>query len=315
MTQPNLGRQNLHSPTCKMTSILFQLQFKGRQAEAVTTRGVDVAVTAGAGSGKTRALVGRYLSLLEEGWPLRSLVAITFTEKAAREMRTRIRSTIEQWLAEEVAADRALWESAFAELDAARIGTIHSLCAAILRAHPAEAGVDPVFAVLEENAAAILKARAVEIALAWAMSDPDAARLFGLLGEYRLRTAVTALLDRRLDAAPAFNWVDDKLLERWAGELAAWLEARLGVPAWLDSLEVLRAVQARKPDDKLETARRAVLACWDELCVARAEQDWDTVFAGLIALRNSISTGGAKGNWEADDLATAREAMATLRTH
>jgi len=297
-----------------MTSILSLLQLKGRQTEAATRRGVDVAVTAGAGSGKTRALVGRYLSLLEEGRPLRSLVAITFTEKAAREMRTRIRSTIEEWLAEGVAVDRDLWESAFAELDAARIGTIHSLCAAILRAHPAEAGVDPAFAVLEENAAAILKARAVEVALAWAMSDPDAARLFGLLGEYRLRAAVTALLERRLDAAPAFDWVGGELLDRWAGELAAWLEARLGVPAWLDSLDVLRTVQARKPDDRLETARRAVLAHWDEVCTARAEQDWDTIFAGLLALRSSISTGGAKGNWEADDLAAAREAMATLRT-
>jgi ATP-dependent helicase/nuclease subunit A len=298
-----------------MTSILSLLQLKGRQAEAATTRGIDVAVTAGAGSGKTRALVGRFLSLLEEGWPLRSLVAITFTEKAAREMRTRIRSTIEQWLAEGVAADRDLWESAFAELDAARIGTIHSLCAAILRAHPAEAGVDPAFAVLEENAAAILKARAVELALAWAMSDPCAAQLFGLLGEYRLRTAVTALLERRLDAAPAFDLVDGELLDRWAGELAAWLEARMGVSAWLDSLDVLRTVQARKPGDKLETARRAVLTHWDEVCAARTEQDWDIVFAGLIALRGSISTGGAKGNWEADDLATARGAMATLRTH
>jgi ATP-dependent helicase/nuclease subunit A len=298
-----------------MTSILSLLQLKGRQAEAATTRGVDVAVTAGAGSGKTRALVGRYLSLLEEGWPLRSLVAITFTEKAAREMRTRIRSTIEQWLAEGVAADRDLWELAFAELDAARIGTIHSLCAAILRAHPAEAGVDPAFTVLEENAAAILKARAVEVALAWAMSDPGAARLFGLLGEYRLRVAVTALLERRLDAAPAFDLVDDELLDLWAGELAAWLEARLGVPAWLDSLDVLGTVQARKPDDKLETARRAVLARWGEVCAAHIEQDWDTVFAGLLALRGSISTSGAKGNWEADDLAAARGAMATLRTH
>jgi ATP-dependent helicase/nuclease subunit A len=299
----------------RMTSILSLLQLKGRQAEATTTRGVDVAVTAGAGSGKTRALVGRYLSLLEEGQPLHSLVAITFTEKAAREMRTRIRSTIEQWLAEGVAADRDLWESAFAELDAARIGTIHSLCAAILRAHPAEAGVDPAFAVLEENAAAILKARAVETALAWAMSDPDAARLFGLLGEYRLRAAVTALLDRRLDATPAFNWVDDELLDRWAGELVAWLEARLGVPAWLDSLDVLRTVRAREPDDKLETARRAVMARWDEVCAALAEPDWDTVFAGLVALRDSVSTGGTKGNWEAEDLSAARESMAMLRTH
>ena len=59
-----------------------------------------IAVTAGAGSGKTRVLVGRYLHLLEQGHPLRSLVAITFTDKAAREMRTRIRAEIQQRLSE-----------------------------------------------------------------------------------------------------------------------------------------------------------------------------------------------------------------------
>jgi ATP-dependent helicase/nuclease subunit A len=155
-----------------MTSILSLIQFTSSQTQAVTATGTNVAVTAGAGSGKTRTLVGRYLHLLETGLPLRSLVAITFTDKAAREMRTRIRQTIQDWLTRESGPRRTAWQETFATLDAARIGTIHSLCAEILRAHPAEANLDPAFDVLDENYATLLRARAVEAALAWAADDP-----------------------------------------------------------------------------------------------------------------------------------------------
>ena len=73
------------------SSILTHFQLTDEQRAAATTREAAISVTAGAGSGKTRALVGRYLALLESGLPLRSLVAITFTDKAAREMRGRRR--------------------------------------------------------------------------------------------------------------------------------------------------------------------------------------------------------------------------------
>ena len=75
-------------------SLLSQYSFKGNQEKAVTDSARAIAVTAGAGSGKTLSLVGRYLHLLEQGYPLRSILAITFTEKAAREMRSRIRSAL-----------------------------------------------------------------------------------------------------------------------------------------------------------------------------------------------------------------------------
>ena len=107
-----------------MSSILSLLELRDRQPDAVTLRDQHVVVTAGAGSGKTRTLVGRYLALLEDGVPLRSLVAITFTEKAAREMRSRVRKFISEWLAQEAVTQRELWQNAFAELDSARIGTI-----------------------------------------------------------------------------------------------------------------------------------------------------------------------------------------------
>ena len=142
------------------------------QQAAALARG-DVAVTAGAGTGKTRTLVARYLALLAADRPLRQIVAITFTRKAAREMRNRVRREIAAYLAQPglAAAERQRWQAHFNGLDAARIGTIHNLCAEILRAHPAEAGIDPRFAVLDETQTALLLREAAEAALTWAVAD------------------------------------------------------------------------------------------------------------------------------------------------
>ncbi len=307
-----------------MESILSLYQFTDQQADAVHALDAAVVVTAGAGSGKTRTLVGRYLALLESGLPLRSIVAITFTDKAAREMRARIRSAIETWLERcpepvegrcDVPAERERWEESFAALDGARIGTVHSLCAEILRGHPAEAQVDPDFDVLDENQAALLKARAIEAALAWAATAPEAVPLFELMTEYQLRQALAILVEKRLDVVAAFDTLADAPLARWSNALAAWLRKRLENPAWAASLGDLTHFQARQPDDKLEAARQAALARWAEAQVALEARDWDTLLAALLALRSAISTGGRKKNWDADDLAAAREAMGTLRAH
>ena len=77
-----------------MESILSQFKLTDPQQQAACGDNPAIAVTAGAGSGKTRTLVGRYLNLLEAGLPIRALIAITFTDKAAREMRSSGPSTI-----------------------------------------------------------------------------------------------------------------------------------------------------------------------------------------------------------------------------
>ncbi len=91
-------------------NLIDTLELKDQQPEAVTTRGRDISVAAGAGSGKTKTLVARYLSLLSENRPPRSIVAITFTKKAAREMRNRIRQAIHDWVAGDCPpAERRRW--------------------------------------------------------------------------------------------------------------------------------------------------------------------------------------------------------------
>ncbi len=299
------------------SSILAQFKFTPDQKKAATRRSHAIAVTAGAGSGKTRVLVGRYLHLLEQGYPLRSLVAITFTDKAAREMRTRIRAAIQQRLTVFPTSNLQspleapnLWQTAFTELDAARIGTIHSLCAEILRAHPAEAVLDPNFVVLEEGQSAAWQTQAIESALSWATTRSDTATLITLFTERGLRDVLITLIERRLDVTTV--WQASTQVE--AG-LTHWLNERLTAAAWRDALNALSEVRARKADDKLEIARRAVLDRWQAVTAARAAADWDTLFNGLAQLRTATSTQGQKANWAEADLSTARDAMKTLRDY
>ncbi|MGD8403309.1 MAG: UvrD-helicase domain-containing protein [Anaerolineales bacterium] len=314
-------------------SLLSQYHFKGRQEQAVTDPNPAIAVTAGAGSGKTLALVGRYLHLLERGYPLRSILAITFTEKAAREMRGRIRKALTHTSPDEELTVKPA-ENAKANLDvlgaqngygdfnidSARIGTIHSLCAEILRAHSAEAGLDPAFGVLEEGLAAALQAEAIDAALTWSVSDTEVARFFGDFKEGSLRKILNALLDRRLDVNFLYADFDGEeskeeirktLCAKFESTLSTYLDAQLDSSAWIEALSDLADCQAAVLDDKLELARQSVLAHWDEIQAARVDGIWDVVLSGLTALRKAISTQGRKGNWA--DIEIPRAAMSELR--
>ena len=208
--------------------ILAQMEPSPEQEHAIVWRGTDLVVTAGAGAGKTRTLVTRYLMLLSEGLPLRSVVAITFTRKAAREMRNRIREEMRRYLdGQEIGAEeRERWQSLYSELDGARIGTIHSLCTEIIRGHPAELGIDPRFAVLEEGQANILWGQALDQALSWAANDEQVVELSGLMTERELRAPGRS----RLRRAPAQDLGRCRSLRARAGRGRRLYPARQPVP-------------------------------------------------------------------------------------
>ena len=111
-------------------------------------------VEAAAGTGKTTALVGRIVALICEGVStLDRIVAVTFTEKAAGEMKLRLRAEIERARnATEVTSEiSARLAKALSHLELARIGTIHGFCGDLLRERPVEAGIDPLFEVAAED--------------------------------------------------------------------------------------------------------------------------------------------------------------------
>ena len=128
------------------------LTFNPRQQQAVTfTR--NTVVNASAGTGKTATLVGAYLSQLAQGIPPGQIVAITFTEKAAAEMRDRLKREVLARVSG-VSADGGPgldWRRVLTGLANAPISTIHAFCAGLLKENPLEAGVDPHFVIWDED--------------------------------------------------------------------------------------------------------------------------------------------------------------------
>ena len=106
-------------------------------------------VEAGAGTGKTRALVDRVVALVTSGVPVDQIAAITFTEKAAAELRERVRTAMEDRL-RDGEDPKAQVVGALESLDRAQISTIHAFCQTLLRSFAAEAGVDPDFDIQDE---------------------------------------------------------------------------------------------------------------------------------------------------------------------
>ncbi len=207
------------------------------QQLALATRDVSVSLSAGAGCGKTHVLTERFLSHLDPtpagdgtSTELRQLIAITFTDAAAREMRSRIRAACYERLeAPGLSQDeQTAWLGLLREIDGARVSTIHAFCAALLRSHATEAGLDPTFGVLEQGEADVLLQEVLDDVLRrrLAIHDPltlDLAAECGNLAHFKQRIAL--LVERRHVAAFQRWLVDD---DQWADTahhlVAVWKE-------------------------------------------------------------------------------------------
>jgi ATP-dependent helicase/nuclease subunit A len=164
------------------------------QQRAVERRDGSLLVRAGAGTGKTTVLVERFVrAVTEDEVGVESILAITFTEKAAAEMRTRVRRRfLELGRREEARASESAW-----------ISTIHGFCSRVLRAHALSAGIDPDFRVLEELESERLAADAFDGALEEFMGDGSDAERIEMVAAYRpdplrdmVRTAFSHLRSR-----------------------------------------------------------------------------------------------------------------------
>jgi len=156
------------------------------QQAAIDAAGL-VFVSAGAGTGKTTVLVERFVRALERGVDVDSVLVITYTERAAGELRSRIRERLVALGRRDLARD----------LDAAWISTIHGFCLRILRAHPLVAGLDPRFRVLDESQARVLRAEAFDDALAefCRREEPDRLDLLATYGSKGLRRMLTGVAE------------------------------------------------------------------------------------------------------------------------
>ena len=168
-------------------------QLLPEQADAAYQISKHVSVTAGPGSGKTTVLIERYLHILrEQSLSIDQIVAITFTNRAANEMRERLRKELNKILDTANGDERRRWLNYKRTLDGAVITTIHGFCARLLREFPLEARVDPQFMLLDEHQAALMLEWIVEEVLSEFISGGhvEISRLTLGVGRSRLAAAL-----------------------------------------------------------------------------------------------------------------------------
>jgi ATP-dependent helicase/nuclease subunit A len=227
-----------------------------RQRAALEVRGASVALASGAGCGKTSVLTARFLMALDEyDDGLAALVALTFTEKAARELRGRIRAEGRRRLAEDVAR----WRAVLRGLEAAPISTFHGFCQGLLSRWPLEAGLEPGFGVLEEAMAPALRRRAIDAVMRSWLADqrPD---LIALGVEYGLEEVRGHLSPLVANHGPdeLARWANldaDDVLAAWRGAWEGWGRESL-VGELVERTRELLALLAVTPCGHAVMARR-----------------------------------------------------------
>jgi ATP-dependent exoDNAse (exonuclease V) beta subunit len=256
-------------------------------------------VEAAAGTGKTTELVGRIVTILAEGRAdVGEIVAVTFTEKAAGELKLRLRERLDR-ARTAAGADsdrRRLLDEALKGLEEAHVSTIHGFCADLLRERPVEAGIDPLFEVLTEGASSRLFDEAFGEWLQEQLADPPE----GIRRALR-RTAFGAE-DGPIDRLRKAAWE----LTQWRDFTAAWsrpvFDRRSEIDGTLAALHDLAALSrnAFSKSDPLLTGTEPVRRLSEEIALQRSagdeavDRDDDGWEAALVDLSRDRAFANAK---------------------
>lgn len=256
----------------------------------------SVAVTAGAGTGKTHMLAERYLFHLEhlKLSPL-NLVAVTFTNDAAAELRSRIRRQLSKAFGPE--------SDEVAEVDVAQISTIHNLAARICREQADGLGIPPDFTILETIEGKLW--RQEQLDLAFHQLHQNHPEIYEIFSYTRLRRMVECLLENPLKARQGFICTQAD----WLGALVALqqqtADTLLKQPAWIESLAIIETHQPHRTD-KLEEYCALALEGRDLLLAGR----YGEAVTAIAAIKINC---GAPKNWGKETLAMVKQALKQLR--
>jgi len=293
----------------------------GNQKVAVEDLENSIFLSAGAGSGKTRVLVERYIRLLDtQRASVGQIVAFTFTEKAAKEMRDRIRQACDKRIIQASSPkSRSRWRRHKRDLENARISTIHGFCTRILRENAVAAGIDPRFVVLDDAEAHVLLSRCVEETLSELLAQEDA-------------DAVAVVAEFGLSDTRAM--LGDIIVHRDVVELAGLSDPGAQMPATevLESLQLEAVRQARKVlcTAPVSGAHKLLMSLTEIDPTDKLAQSIDRVLEAASALMNSETAAtlyphvgtlakarynmGAQDKWpDKDTLAAARDAVKCIK--
>ena len=254
-------------------------------------------VEAGAGTGKTTTLVGRIVAMVAAGrLRIAELVAITFTEAAAAELRARVREALEDHGSPATLA-------AAASLEEASIDTIHSFAGALLRTYPLEAGLPPNFDTLdqiEQDLEFKDRFRSWFEAAAEKESSQKAiknALLLGLTPD-RIEGVARALHEHYDLLDGGMNWA--------ANPGRSALEAAPGLAQRLRAIEAYREDCLEPEQDKLYGRLGEIAFCAERLVQSDSE---GKALVAMLQLERFPRIMGARGNWRSDSLARLRNEL------
>jgi ATP-dependent exoDNAse (exonuclease V) beta subunit len=183
----------------------------------------DIFVKAGAGTGKTRTIVELYFYLLsEKNFDVKNILAITFTEKAANEMKERIMQKLEAVIEDSQSVNLSYFKMLRNKLNYSWISTMHGFCARLLREFPIESGIDPMFEVIDGGE----HQKRIKYCIRKYFNQQEGNKRFEKLRDlamvYRydkmLMIFEEALLRKQYDLLNACNYIETKTADRLTGE-------------------------------------------------------------------------------------------------
>jgi ATP-dependent helicase/nuclease subunit A len=255
-------------------------------------------VEAGAGAGKTRALVDRIVRLVTTGAAgLDAVAAITFTEKAATELRDRVRRRLDDELEQALARDDGderipRCRTALGDLDSAAIGTLHSFARRVLTEHPIDAGLPPRIEVLDEVASAVAFDDRWTRFLDQLLADPAVEQALLLATAAGVKTAHLRLIalafNQNWDLAEQYAPAAAPDVSPWADELLALLD---------DIDDACRERENCCDDDDKLVAQLAQLETWSRRVRDASDEFTRLALLGKGGGRPRPRANGRQGNW------------------
>ena len=221
----------------------------------------NIALTAAAGSGKTTVLIERFLHILRNNaYRPEEVVAITFTEEAARQMRERVRQEIEGRVAGEAPAGTSSWRRALTHFPRSPMTTIHGFCHSLLREYSWAIDLDPDFELLDPSRQQLLAAAAVSQTLQDSSFQGRSClkKLLHYLPQSRLEGLFGQMLERRHHLS-----LEDRLDEEWLRDL--YLQESAAVLLRASEWEGLGALLRSVPENLLRQANSFSVRCRKQL--------------------------------------------------
>jgi ATP-dependent helicase/nuclease subunit A len=287
-----------------------------RQGEAITLHDKSMVVTAGAGTGKTYVLVQKYIDLLRtRGVTVPQILALTFTDKAAAEMKERIRTEI-------LKQDGPQWEKAAEDFMIAPVQTFHSFCAQVLREFPIEAGLESGFTVLDEQQVSRIHSTAYEELIHTrqdARVNEALIHVLSIMDQNPLKTILSAIYSKREQYARFFATLgldENKVLDTWKREVDAFRDGEIATlrkdPLFSSCLSTLLGLASAYEgvDDKAAVFLQEICPLLSRLSAPANPGEF--CFAATELVKKKPGNIGSKKVWKADDLDDFKKARKEL---